>query len=158
MNLAAVGRRYVGSESLEKSSRKNILISKMPADKALLSFSQAWGNSLHKNESDSIWWKLHIGRQVPFLREALCTDAQLNPWTVACQAPLSMEFPRKEYWSGLPFPAPGDLLDPGMEPTSPALQVDSLPLSHLESLEMLWGGCKYYHWKITLGVQGFSFN
>ena len=42
-------------------------------------------------------------------------------WTVARQAPLSMGFPRQEYWSGLPFPSPGDLLDPGMEPTSPAL-------------------------------------
>ena len=39
-------------------------------------------------------------------------------WTVACQAPLSMEFPRQEYWSGLPFPSPGDLPDPGIEPAS----------------------------------------
>ena len=48
-------------------------------------------------------------------------------WTVALQAPLSMGFPRQEYWSGLPFLAPGDLPDPGTEPRSPALQVDSLP-------------------------------
>ena len=41
-----------------------------------------------------------------------------------------MGFPRQEYWSGLPFPSPGDPPDPGTEPTSPALQVDSLPLSH----------------------------
>ena len=40
-------------------------------------------------------------------------------WTVACQAPLSMGFPRQEYWSGLPFPSPGDLLNPGIEPMSP---------------------------------------
>ena len=39
--------------------------------------------------------------------------------TAACQAPLSMGFPRQEYWSGLPFPSPGDLSDPGIEPTSP---------------------------------------
>ena len=39
-------------------------------------------------------------------------------WTVACQAPLSMGFPRQEYWSGLPFPSPGDLPDPGIKPTS----------------------------------------
>ena len=44
-----------------------------------------------------------------------------TPWTVAHQAPLSMGFSRQEYWSGLPFPSPRDLLDPGMEPTSPAL-------------------------------------
>ena len=46
---------------------------------------------------------------------------------VAHQASLSMEFSRQEYWSGLPFPSPGDLPDPGMEPRSPAFQEDSLP-------------------------------
>ena len=58
-------------------------------------------------------------------------------WTVALQAPLSMGFSRQEYWSGLPFPPPGDLPGPGMEPASPmspALQADSLPLSHWGSL------------------------
>ena len=49
------------------------------------------------------------------------------PWTVAPQAPLSMGFSRKEYWSGLPFPSPEDLPDPGIEPRSPALQADYLP-------------------------------
>ena len=44
-----------------------------------------------------------------------------TPWNVAHQAPLSMEFSRQEYWSGLPFPSPGDLLPPGIEPASPAL-------------------------------------
>ena len=44
-----------------------------------------------------------------------------TPWTVACQAPLSMEFSRQEYWSGLPFPTPWDIPDPGIEPASPAL-------------------------------------
>ena len=44
-----------------------------------------------------------------------------NPWTVACQAPLSMGFPRKEYWSGWPFPSLGDLPSPGIEFTSPVL-------------------------------------
>ena len=46
------------------------------------------------------------------------------------QSPLSMGFPRQEYWSGLPFPSQGDLPDPGIEPESPALHVDPLPLSH----------------------------
>ena len=50
-----------------------------------------------------------------------------TPWTVAHQAPPSMEFSRQEYWSGLPFPSPGDLPDPGIEPGSPALQADALP-------------------------------
>ena len=44
-----------------------------------------------------------------------------TPWTVTYQAPLSMEFSRQEYWSGLPFPSPGDLPDPGIEPRSSAL-------------------------------------
>ena len=51
------------------------------------------------------------------------------PRTVACQAPLSMGFSRQEYWSGLPFPSPWYLPYPGIKPTSPALQADSLPLA-----------------------------
>ena len=59
-------------------------------------------------------------------------DSFVTPWTVARQAPLSMGFPRQEYWSALPFPSPGDLRDPEIEPASPTVwQVDSLPLSHL---------------------------
>ena len=49
-----------------------------------------------------------------------------TPWTVAHQASPSMGFSRQEYWSGLPFPSPGDLPDPGIEPRSPALQADAL--------------------------------
>ena len=51
----------------------------------------------------------------------------VTPWTIAHQAPLSMGFSRQEYWSGLPFPSPGDLPNPGIKPRSPALQADSLP-------------------------------
>ena len=50
-----------------------------------------------------------------------------TPWTIAYKAPLSMEFSRQEYQSGLPFPSLEDLPDPGIEPGSPALQVDTLP-------------------------------
>ena len=49
-----------------------------------------------------------------------------TPWTVAYQAPQSMEFSVQEYWSGLPFPSPGDLPNTGIEPGSPALQADAL--------------------------------
>ena len=50
-----------------------------------------------------------------------------TPWTVAHQAPQSMEFSRQEHWSGLPFPSPGDLPDPGIEPGSPTLRAEALP-------------------------------
>ena len=50
----------------------------------------------------------------------------MTQWTAACQAPLPMGFARKEYWSGLPFPSPGDLPYPGIEPRSPALEADAL--------------------------------
>ena len=49
-----------------------------------------------------------------------------TPWTVVYQASLSMGFSRQEYWSGLPFPSPGDLPNPGIEPGSPALEADVL--------------------------------
>ena len=49
----------------------------------------------------------------------------VTPWTVAHQAPPSMGFSRQEYWSGLPFPSPGDLPNSGIEPRSPALQADA---------------------------------
>ena len=49
-----------------------------------------------------------------------------DPWTVVCPVPLSMGFPRQEYWSGLPFSSPGNLPNPGIEPGSPALQADFL--------------------------------
>ena len=51
----------------------------------------------------------------------------MTPWTVTRQAPLSMEFSRQQYWSGLPFPFSEDLPDPGVKPRSPVWQVDSLP-------------------------------
>ena len=49
-----------------------------------------------------------------------------TPWSITCKAPLSMEFSSQEYWSGLPFPSPGDLPKTVIEPRSPALQADSL--------------------------------
>ena len=55
-----------------------------------------------------------------------CVQLFVTPWTVAHQAPLSMGFLRQEHWSGLPFPSPGDLLDPGIKPRSPALHADAL--------------------------------
>ena len=56
-----------------------------------------------------------------------CVQLFVTPWTVAYQAPPSMGFSRQEYWSGLPFPSPEDIPDPGIEPGFPTLQADSLP-------------------------------
>ena len=50
----------------------------------------------------------------------------VTPWTVACQAPLSMEFSRQEYWSGVPFPSPGDIPNPGIKTRPPMLRAHSL--------------------------------
>ena len=63
------------------------------------------------------------------MKVKLLSHVQLfaTPWTVARPIPPSMEFFRQEHWSGLPFPSPGDLPNPGIGPGSPALQVDTLP-------------------------------
>ena len=70
--------------------------------------------------------------------QSVCLSA--TPWNAVHQAPLSMEFSWQEYWSGLPFYPPGDLPGPGIKPKSlsPALQADSLLLSHWESLCILY--------------------
>ena len=56
-------------------------------------------------------------KEIESVSHSMVSDS-CDLWTVACSAPLSMRFPRQEYWSGLPFPSPGDLPDPGIEPTS----------------------------------------
>ena len=66
----------------------------------------------------------------------------VTPWTVAREAPLSMGFPRQEYWCGLLFPSPGDLLKPGIEP-APALAGDSLPLMPAGTPMGLIASCEY---------------
>ena len=70
---------------------------------------------------------------MPVLKKIVCMKSLsrvrlfVTPWTVAYQVPPSLGFSRQEYWSGFPFPSPGNLPDPGIEPGSPALQPDSLP-------------------------------
>ena len=59
-------------------------------------------------------------------KESDTTEQLATPWTVAYQPPPSMGFSRQEYWSGFPFPSPGDLPNPGIEPGSPAFQADAL--------------------------------
>ena len=62
---------------------------------------------------------------------SVVSDSFATLRTAACQAPLSMGFSRPECWSGLPFPSPGDLPNPGVEPMSPALQMDFLAMAEL---------------------------
>ena len=79
-----------------------------------------------------------------------------TPWTVACQAPPSMEFSRQEYWTGLPFPSPGDLPDPGIKPGSPTLQADALPSEPPGKSHLYYKKCflfpfeLYFIWLISL--------
>ena len=93
-----------------------------------------------------IWGQIN-----PFLQNYMCAcvlsrfrfvQLFVTPWTVACQAPLSMGFSRLEYWSALPFPSPGDLSDPGIEPKSPALQATR------EAGTPKGPTFKYYHIKV----------
>ena len=74
-----------------------------------------------------------------------------TPWTVAYQAPLSVGFSRQEYWSGLPFPSPGDIPDPGMEPRSPALQADVLTSELSGKPKMEVESAKFLFWLDSLG-------
>ena len=111
--------------NLEKTTTKN------PSIWLALIYQRKKNNSITnlvaiQNLQPSLWMLSHFSHVRLFVML----------WTVAHQAPLSMGFSRQEYWSGLPCPPPGDLPDSGMEPLSPvtpALQVDSLPLSHLGS-------------------------
>ena len=81
---------------------------------AQYSMGDQWRNNSRKNEGGGGGL---VAKSCPTL---------VTPWTVARQAPLSMRFSRQGYWSGLPFPSPGDLPNPGIEPRSPALQADPL--------------------------------
>ena len=71
-----------------------------------------------------------------FFSRSVVSDSFVTPWTVVPQAPLSMEFSRQEYWSGLPFPSLGDLPNPRVKSTSSALQAHSLPPSHWKSSQL----------------------
>ena len=114
-----------------------------------LSPSPAWrGDALNP---------LPIGRQfLPRVHTSCCLVAKLcptlpTPWTVAHQAPLSLELARQEYWSGQPCPSPGDLLYPRIKLASPHWQEDSLPFSHLESPRIQTTRAQN-EWVLILGI------
>ena len=80
-----------------------------------------------------------------------CVNSFVTPWIIACQAHLSMGFPRQEYWSGLPYPSPGDLSDPGIEPTSLAAQANSLLLNQRGSPQEHMV-IQYFHYTDKTGI------
>ena len=99
-------------------------------------FSQAGVQMIKKQFFYSVTKHKFPGRLVGWISCALlrgcscarvfsCVQVFVILWAAACQAPLSMGFPRQEYWSGLPLPSPEDLPDPGIKPRSPALQMIS---------------------------------
>ena len=97
-----------------------------------------------------IWYIYLLWLMLSFSCSAV-SNSFVSPLTITHQAPLSMEFSRQEYWSGLPFHSPGYLPNPGIELTSPAWQADSLQPSHLGSpstLIMCIEICTY-NWKYT---------
>ena len=110
-----------------------------------------WLYVLHPEEITKVWFYSCNFKDLLTWFGGLVTKScttLVTPWTVAHQTPLSMGFSRQEYWIGLPFPSPGDLPDPGIEPRSPALQAYSLPTE-------LWGKPKV-KWKLLSCVPLFS--
>ena len=81
-----------------------------------------------------------------------------DPWTGVCQAPLCMEFSRKEYWSGWPFPSPGDLPNPGIKAWSPALQADSLLFELPGKPHLEWTMALFNHQLIANLIENLSVN
>ena len=114
----------------------------LPIHHQLLEFTQSHvhrvGDAIQPSHplslpSQNIWIRFYsfIAKylQLPFyvLKSLSPVRLFVTPWTVAYQASPPLGFSKQAYWSGLPFPSPGDLPDPGIEPRSPALQADALP-------------------------------
>ena len=94
------------------------------------------------------------------LTHSVVSNSFVTPWTIAHQAPLSVGFPRQEYWSGFPFPPPGDLPDPGLNPSLLCLlhwQADSLSLRHQGSLYILGSG-KWFRRRKAANKGWLSYN
>ena len=99
-----------------------------------------WENLQHSREELAVNILILIYSVFPpnhtkpiYMHTLCCGCSVMSPWTVDRETPPSMGFSRQEYWNGLPFPPPEDLSNPGIQPRSPALQADSLLLSHLGS-------------------------
>ena len=117
--------------SLTGSSVHGVLKARIPESVAIpFSWGSSWPRdwlNLSLLHSRQILYHMSHQRQLVYIYMLLtCVWLFVTPWTVAHQAPQSLGFSRQEYWSGLPFPSPGELPDPGIEPRSPALRADAL--------------------------------
>ena len=116
----------------------------MPGSKSLLKALYSFGDGF-------VVCGVHCRVACVFVTQSCPTLCE--PWIIACQALLSVEFSRQEYWSGLPCPSPGDLPNPGIKPESPALQADSLPSEPPGKLRrVVWPGPVFLE---TLSVSMF---
>ena len=94
-----------------------------------LNLESSFSHLLHSVHLFTFFWAFAAGQSHSVcVSHPVISDSLWPPRTIALQSPLCIEFPRQEHWSGLPFPSPGDLPNLGIEPGSPALQVNSLPL------------------------------
>ena len=136
-------------EQLGWAARNNIM-TVVPGHHSYIQAAIHWAPAVvqehHLTESEDWVWHMHAWVLSCFS----CVQLFAAPWTPR-QAPLSMRFSRQEYWSGLPFPSQRDLPDPGIKPSSPALQVEYLPseplgntsLAHDRLPKMQWNcGCR----------------
>ena len=113
-----IGIRCNSISNPNNSTRVGLLVYRMAAE------------VLGVTSSPLQWKRQLLGLAKKKVKVKLLSRVRLfgTPWTITYQAPLTMGFPRQECWSGLPFPSPGDLSDPGIEPGSPALQAEALHL------------------------------
>ena len=111
----------MSDSGIEKQMRQHLTQTCSPMLKPLTPQFLPLGSSQSGGEN-----KLPSRRQESEVKSLSRVRLFATLWTVALQAPLSMGFSRQEYWSGLPFPSPGDLPDPEIEPRSPALRADAL--------------------------------
>ena len=122
---------YVSSKPLEGKYKILFGCSVLPVPHTvhgtfIHSFSKYLLNTLYVRWHTIKWFKFLLMKWSE-VKSLSCVRLFATPWTVAHQAPLSIEFSRQEYWSGLPFLPPGDIPYPGIEPGSPAVQSDTLP-------------------------------
>ena len=117
-----------------------------------------WCNCFHHGPFETtVVTECGVGKRWHILVVQLLSHVNpfVTPWIIARQAHLSMGFPGQEYWSGLPYPSPGDLSDPGIEPTSLASQANSLLLNQ-------WGGpqqhmvIQYFHYTDKTGINNLK--